>query len=61
MRRRTVILASLAATAPGGASTRAQTFPSQPVKVVVPFPPGGGTDALARAIQERCRRRSASW
>jgi tripartite-type tricarboxylate transporter receptor subunit TctC len=30
----------------------AQNFPTQPVHVVVPFPPGGGTDALARAIQE---------
>jgi tripartite-type tricarboxylate transporter receptor subunit TctC len=30
----------------------AQAFPSQPIHVVVPFPPGGGTDALARAIQD---------
>ncbi len=30
----------------------AQSYPSQPIHVVVPFPPGGGTDALARAIQE---------
>jgi tripartite-type tricarboxylate transporter receptor subunit TctC len=52
MRRRNLILASLAASAAGGAGLRAQTFPFQPVKVVVPFPPGGGTDALARAIQE---------
>ncbi|MGE0577344.1 MAG: tripartite tricarboxylate transporter substrate-binding protein, partial [Reyranella sp.] len=51
MRRRTLILAPLAATAASGA-IQAQTFPSQPVRVVVPFPPGGGTDALARAIQE---------
>ena len=53
MRRRSLILASLAASAAGGApSLRAQSYPSQPVKLVVPFPPGGGTDALARAIQE---------
>ena len=52
MRRRNLLLASLAAAAAGGAGARAQTFPSQPVHVVVPFPPGGGTDALARAIQE---------
>ena len=52
MKRRHLIFASLAASAAGGASVSAQTFPSQPVKVVVPFPPGGGTDALARAIQE---------
>ena len=51
MRRRTFILASLASSAAGGAGAQ-QPFPSQPVKVVVPFPPGGGTDALARAIQE---------
>lgn len=48
--RRNLLLASLAASLAGGA--RAQAFPSQPVKIVVPFPPGGGTDALARAIQE---------
>jgi tripartite-type tricarboxylate transporter receptor subunit TctC len=48
--RRAFILASLAASVAGGA--RAQSFPSQPVHMVVPFPPGGGTDALARAIQE---------
>ena len=29
----------------------AQPFPNRPVTVVVPFPPGGGTDALARIMQ----------
>jgi tripartite-type tricarboxylate transporter receptor subunit TctC len=50
--RRSLLLLPLAATAAGGFPAKAQTFPSQPVHVVVPFPPGGGTDALVRAIQE---------
>ena len=50
------IMAMLAALATGMASAAAQTFPSQPIHMVVPFPPGGGTDALARAIQEPLQR-----
>jgi tripartite-type tricarboxylate transporter receptor subunit TctC len=31
----------------------AQDFPSKPVRLVVPYPPGSGTDVLARAIAQR--------
>jgi len=36
----------------------AQDFPSKPVKVVVPFPPGGPVDVLARALGEAFRERT---
>ena len=36
---------------PPGAS--AQNWPTRPVRIVVPFPPGGNTDALARITAER--------
>ena len=31
----------------------AQSFPVKPIRLIVPFPPGAGTDALARAISVR--------
>jgi tripartite-type tricarboxylate transporter receptor subunit TctC len=31
----------------------AQSFPSRPVKMIVPFPPGGGTDILARPLAQK--------
>src|SRR5579859_6255354 len=31
----------------------AQTYPVRPVTLVIPFPPGGGNDALGRVVAER--------
>jgi tripartite-type tricarboxylate transporter receptor subunit TctC len=37
------------------AAAQAQGFPSRPITLVVPFPPGGSTDTAARIIADRMR------
>lgn len=54
MKRRTFITASAAAAATLAVpSLRAQTMPAGPVRIIVGFPPGGGTDALARVVGQK--------
>ncbi len=35
------------------ATAFAQPYPNRPIKVVVPYPPGGGTDVVARIITQK--------
>ena len=50
--RRSMILASIAACASALLSypALAQDYPSKPIRLIVPWSPGGGTDVLARII-----------
>jgi tripartite-type tricarboxylate transporter receptor subunit TctC len=36
-----------------GAAASAQTWPTGPVKIIVPFPPGGSVDMVARIVAKR--------
>lgn len=47
----TVLVAATALAAPSLAS--AQAYPNKPVRLVVPYPPGGGSDIMGRLLGEK--------
>src|SRR5216683_7891699 len=56
LHRRSLLAGSVAATLGAPAAVRAQTagdWPKGPIKIVVPFPPGGSTDPVARLLQAK--------
>jgi tripartite-type tricarboxylate transporter receptor subunit TctC len=53
--KRSSVFAALAAALVAVSSAAAQTYPTKPITMVVPFAAGGPTDALARLIGERMR------
>jgi tripartite-type tricarboxylate transporter receptor subunit TctC len=50
MRKTTIACLLAAMTVPAFAAENAQDYPSKPIRLVVPFTPGGSTDILARVI-----------
>jgi tripartite-type tricarboxylate transporter receptor subunit TctC len=53
MRRRDAGLAMAALALSTSGLVRAQAFPDKPIKLLVPYPPGASTDALARIVGQK--------
>jgi tripartite-type tricarboxylate transporter receptor subunit TctC len=48
-----LLLLALAAVCAGNVSAQSQDWPQRPVKIIVPFAPGGNADGMARIIGQR--------
>jgi tripartite-type tricarboxylate transporter receptor subunit TctC len=57
MKRRTAIAVALALCASFSAAHAADAWPAKPITLVVPFPAGGSTDAVARLLAQRLSER----
>ena len=53
IKRRDVLAGAAGWTIVGASSVRAQTWPSQPIRLVVPYVAGGSTDTAARIVAEK--------
>jgi tripartite-type tricarboxylate transporter receptor subunit TctC len=54
--RRAILIASGSLMLSGGA--RADDYPARPVKIIVPFPPGGSNDIIARVLAQKLSERT---
>jgi tripartite-type tricarboxylate transporter receptor subunit TctC len=50
-RRMAVLIAALSAILPLACSSQALAFPDRPIRMIIPLPPGGAVDIVARLIQ----------
>lgn len=59
-RRQVIPLLSAASLSAVSTASRAQSYPSRPVKLIVPFPPGGVNDTVGRPWAEKMREQFGS-
>src|ERR1700724_3113251 len=53
LKRRSMLAASAGWTIVSASAVRAQSWPSQQIKIVVPYIPGGATDTAGRVVAEK--------
>ncbi len=51
--RRTLVAAACIVATTGLPLARAQGYPSKPLRIVVPWPPGGSNDVLGRVLGQK--------